>query len=57
MNLKQALMLVREKYLEEQKGVATGAKADQYERACEEYPAMMTTAHYLWATECAKDLP
>ena len=57
MNAQQALMLVREKYLEEQKGITTGLKADEYKRACEEYPAMMTTAHHLWAMELAKNMP
>ncbi|MFX0202198.1 MAG: hypothetical protein ACFFCW_39305 [Candidatus Hodarchaeota archaeon] len=57
MNIREALMLVREKYLEEEKGITNGGKADQYKRACEDYPAMMTTAHHLWAGELAKNLP
>lgn len=57
MNLGQAMLLVREKYLEEEKGVTTGKKAEQYKRANEEYPAMMTAAHHLWARELMKTLP
>jgi hypothetical protein len=57
MNIREALMLVREKYLEEQKGIKTGSTADQYRLACEEYPAMMTTAHHLWAIELAEKMP
>lgn len=57
MNIQEALMLVREKYLEEEKGITTGEKADQYKRACGDYPAIMTTAHHLWARELAKNLP
>jgi hypothetical protein len=57
MNAQQALMLVRDKYLEEQRGVTTGPKVEEYKQACKEYPAMMTTAHYLWALELAKSTP
>jgi hypothetical protein len=57
MNGRDALMLVRDKYLEEEKGITTGKKADEYKRACEQYPAQMTTAHYLWARELTKNLP
>jgi hypothetical protein len=57
MNGRDALMLVREKYLEEEKGITTGKKADEYKRACEQYPAQMTTAHYIWARELTKNLP
>jgi hypothetical protein len=57
MNPQEALMLVREKYLEEQQGITSGPKVDEYKHACEEYPAMMTTAHHLWAMEIAKGLP
>ena len=57
MNLNQALILVREKYLEEQKGVTTGQKAEEYRHATEEYPATMTVAHHLWARELTKGLP
>ncbi len=50
-------MLVRAKYMEEEKGITTGDKTDEYKRACEDYPVMMRTAHYLWARELAKNLP
>jgi hypothetical protein len=30
MNGREALMLVREKYLEEEKGITSGKKADEY---------------------------
>ena len=57
MNQREALMLVREKYLEEQEGVTSSPKGDAYRRACKEYPAMMKVAHYLWARELTKNLP
>jgi hypothetical protein len=56
MNAHEALMLVREKYLEELKSVTSGDNADKYKRACLEYPALMTTAHHLWAVELAKGM-
>jgi hypothetical protein len=56
MSLNDALMLVRSKFLEEQSGVTTGKTADLYARACREYPAVMTTAHHLWAREMMKGL-
>ena len=57
MNPQEALLLVRKKFLEEQKDVTSGPTADQYKQACQEFPAVMTTAHYLWAREFAKGLP
>jgi len=57
MGPQEALLLVREKYLEEAQEITTGDKAEEYKRACEEYPAMMTIAHHLWAREVAKNLP
>jgi len=56
MNPQQALSLVRSKFMEEQKGITTGEVADQYHRACDEYPAQMTTAHHAWAREITKEL-
>ena len=56
MNAQEALMLVREKYLEEQKGITTGGTTEKYKRACQDYPALMTTAHYLWARELSKNM-
>jgi len=57
MNANQALLLVREKYLEEQKDVTAGSTAEKYNEACKKYPALMKTAHYLWARELSKNLP
>ncbi len=57
MNANQALMLVREKYIEEQKDITTGTTADKYDEACKKYPALMKTAHYLWARELSKNVP
>jgi hypothetical protein len=57
MNAQQALQLVRSKFLEEERGITTGKVADQYRRACDEYPAQMTNAHYVWAREFTKALP
>ena len=57
MLLNEAMMLIREKYREEQGGMTSGMRATEYTKACEHYPATMTTAHYLWATELAKNMP
>ena len=57
MNTQQALVLVRQKYLEETKGVSTGETADQYAQACKNFPVVMTVALELWARELAKGLP
>ena len=57
MNLNQALMLVREKYLEEGKAMTSGATTDRYLKACQEFPATMNIAHQLWARELFKGLP
>lgn len=57
MTPQQALALVRSKFLEEQKGTTTGKTEEQYRLACKEYPAQMTTAHYVWAREITKGLP
>ena len=56
MNLQQALLLVRRKYYEEHKGDTTGPMASEYREACDQYPATMTTAHHLWATELTKNM-
>jgi mannose/cellobiose epimerase-like protein (N-acyl-D-glucosamine 2-epimerase family) len=53
MTLQQALALVREKYREEEQGLTGGLTADRYRRACQDYPAMMITAHYHCAAELA----
>ena len=53
----EAFLLVREKYLEEERGIAVSKKSEEYRVACETFPAVMTIAHYLWARELTKDLP
>lgn len=57
MDLREALLLVRAKYLEEQKGRTSGAKADEYKSAQKEFPATMAVAHHVWAQELAKQQP
>ena len=54
MNSREAILLVKDKYLEEQKGITTGELANKYKNACNQYPALMTTAHYIWAQELSK---
>lgn len=54
MTIQQAVTLVREKYGEEERGVTAGFAAERYRRACQEYPAMMITAHYHWANEVSR---
>ena len=57
MNLQDALLLVREKYLEEQRQVTTGPTSERYLKACKDFPATMNVAHELWARELSKGLP
>ena len=57
MTLQEALLLVRAKYLEEQKGVIASPTTDKYKEACEKFPSTMTTAHHLWARELIKTMP
>ena len=57
MKAREALALVREKYREEEKGITIGELADKYKDACNQYPALMTTAHHIWARELFKHLP
>ena len=57
MNGREALLLVREKYHEEEKGITTDELANKYKDACNQYPALMTTAHYIWDRELSKKLP
>jgi hypothetical protein len=54
MTIHQALALVRDKYLDEGRGVTSGLTADRYRRACQDYPAMMISAHYHWASEVSR---
>lgn len=51
MQLRDALLLVRETYLEEQKGIVNGARGQQYRRAIQDYPATMATALEMWVAE------
>ena len=57
MMLSDALLLVRQKYLEEQKTITQSSTAEQYKAACAQFPATMTVAHHLWARELMKNLP
>jgi hypothetical protein len=54
MNLQEALMLVRDKFLEEQKGIIMGDILDKYKEACNKFPALMKTVHIVWALELNK---
>ena len=56
MNTQEALVLVRDKYLEEQRGVVTGEIAKRYNQATQQYPATMMIAHQLFALEMAKTM-
>jgi hypothetical protein len=51
MKIHQALILVREKFMDEQEGIITGPNVEEYKQACKDFPAIMTTAHILWAQE------
>lgn len=57
MTLQESILLVREKFLEEQKGITESPTGETYKMACEKYPSMMTVAHYIWARELTKELP
>jgi hypothetical protein len=50
-NLRPLILLVRDKYLQEQEGITTGTTTDLYNEACRKFPATMKTAHYIWARE------
>ena len=52
----QALTLVRQKYLEEIKGISAGETAARYAEACRQFPALMSVAHQCLARELAKGL-
>jgi hypothetical protein len=54
MTIQQARTLVREKYADEERGITSGLAGERYRRACQEYPAMMITAHYHWANEVSR---
>jgi hypothetical protein len=51
MKLHEAIYLVRQKYLEELKGVTSGSITDQYKDACRDYPVITTIAHLLLASK------
>jgi hypothetical protein len=57
MDLRSALLLVREKYIEETNGTKDGPKTAQYVKACQDFPALMNVAHHLWARELMKGMP
>lgn len=57
MDLNQALLLVRQKYLEEMQGLTTGQVANQYLQACQNYPVVIAVATELWTRELEKGLP
>jgi hypothetical protein len=54
MNAQQALVLVRNKFAEETKGVSESDLATRYRDACQKFPVLMNTAHYIWAQGFAK---
>jgi hypothetical protein len=37
--------------MDEQEGIITGPNVEEYKQACKDFPAIMTTAHILWAQE------
>lgn len=51
MNIKKALILVRDKYLDEQKGISNSDISKKYQTACAKYPATMKLAHIIFALE------
>jgi hypothetical protein len=57
MKISEALLLVKDKYFDEEKGTTTGEIADKYRDACSQYPVLMATAQHIWAKELSKDLP
>ncbi len=54
MNIQEALILVRNKYLEEQKGVIDSNTTENYNKACKDYPATLKIAHIVFALEFSK---
>ena len=57
MKISEALLLVKDKYFDEEKGTTTGEVADKYKDAINQYPVLMATAQHIWAMELSKDLP
>lgn len=54
MDAQQALVLVRNKFAEETKGITESELATKYRDACLKFPVLMNTAHYIWAQGFAK---
>jgi hypothetical protein len=54
MKLNEAMILVRDKYLEEQKGPGGSSFLNKYNAAWKQFPATMRIAHHLFAVEMAK---
>ena len=55
MHIRDALKLVRSKYLDEKLGCETEGVKDKYEKAFDESPATMNIAHIILATKVAKE--
>jgi len=54
MDAQQAVVLVRKKFLEEAKGLSESDLVTRYHDACQKFPVLMNTAHYVWAQGFAK---
>lgn len=54
MTLQEAVLLIRQKYLEEQKGETDGPAAQKYRKACESFPVTVATAQAIWSKEAAR---
>lgn len=51
----EALILLREKYIEEHDGISTGETTARYQDACRRFPVAMAVAHHCFALEKQKD--
>ena len=56
MKASEALMLVKEKQMEEQDDITESELADRYRDAVEKYPVLMSMANIIWAMEVAKKM-
>jgi hypothetical protein len=54
MTYAEAFQLAHAKFMEEGSGKTAGPKAAAYKQACQEYPAVMTIAHYAVAKEVTR---
>jgi hypothetical protein len=54
MKIHEAILLLRNKFLEEQRGVSESLLASQYQSALKEFPAVMAVAHHIFAGEVTK---